>query len=123
MNNHKLYLRTLFIVAIIIGIYIYFTKNFTGLRSSILAFVFLSAPVLLWLSFLDYKFFSVWSKFSLAWLFFSIYIIAITPEYGGNSFFPGPDRSTIGWLMAALFLLVSLVLIARKSWKLKNKVS
>src|SRR3989338_4110123 len=104
MNNHKLYLRTLFIVAIIIGIYIYFTKNFTGLRSSILAFVFLSAPVLLW-------------------LFFSIYIIAITPEYGGTSFFPGPDRSTIGWLMAALFLLVSLVLIARKSWKLKNKVS
>lgn len=54
------------------------------------------------------------------YLFLSVIVIGSVPEYGGGAFFPGPDRSLIGGVMAALFLLISLILIAWKWWKLRR---
>ena len=76
--------------------------------------------------FLREEVFRAWFKFariyiSLALIF--IFFSALSPGGGSWGVSNNFDAEAATWFFSGLFLFISLILIARKSWKLKNKVS
>ena len=68
------------------------------------------------LLFLQEKIFHAWAKFAKWYLPIVAVIIIIFPAQAG---FLSPDRETITWLTAGVFLIASLSIIIYKSWKLR----
>ena len=67
--------------------------------------------------------FRSWLKFARIFLPIAIALIVLTPSGSGgfSAGFGGPDRETVTEELAALFSLISLVLIVYKSIKLRSK--
>lgn len=63
--------------------------------------------------------FRAWIKFARIYLPISILIILWAPSSDG-SLFP-IDKEVMSWLTSVLFLFISLVIIATKSWKLRKE--
>ena len=62
--------------------------------------------------------FRAWKLFSAAYVPVAIVLLAITPAVAPNivSF----DREQASWLLSILYIVLSLILIAYKSWRLKK---
>ena len=69
--------------------------------------------------------FRSWLKFARIFLPIAIALIVLTPSGSGgfSAGFGGPDRETVTEELAALFSLISLVLIVYKSIKLRSRKS
>ncbi len=124
MIDHTFIAKTLVLLLIIQAGLIYYLKFFTGVGGSLFAFSIVSIPILLLLLLSRKEIFSGWWKFALAWVLLSGFVIALTPEYGGEGGF-GLDlsfhRELVGQLTAAGFFIVSLLIIAWKSFQLRGK--
>lgn len=81
------------------------------------ASVFVSSFILL---FLRAEIFKSWLIFSAWFLPLSILFIFLAPEYS-NAFDIVPDKEITTMLMSAIFFLISLIIVAVKSWKLRGK--
>lgn len=85
-------------------------------------FVHLVIPIifsLFILFFLSDNIFMKWFKFSLGWVFLSLFFIFITPEYSGGWVSFTPDREQVSIWMSSLFFIISLVLIT--FWSLRER--
>ncbi len=60
-----------------------------------------------------------WFKFARIWIPLSLVLIFITPEYS-EGLVP-LDRGSVSFFLSVVFLVISLVIIIYKSFKLKNK--
>lgn len=67
--------------------------------------------------------FRAWFNFTKWWVPISIFLILITPDSSGGSFgIPNVfDKGFLAFILAALFFIISLVIIVRKSLKLRGK--
>ncbi|MCK9351564.1 MAG: hypothetical protein WCT49_00620 [Candidatus Paceibacterota bacterium] len=69
--------------------------------------------------------FLVWQKFAIIWIPISILLIARAPAqrdcFFGGPFCSGFDREGMIWFTAGIFFIVSIAIIAVKTWKLKGK--
>lgn len=63
--------------------------------------------------------FRTWWKFAIPYIIFSILLIAISPS--SNAGIYGLDSELIAWFTSGLFLIISLLIIAIKSWKSKSR--
>jgi len=63
--------------------------------------------------------FRTWSKFAIPYLILAIALITISPS--SNPGIYGLDSELIAWFTSGLFLIISLLIIAIKSWKLRGK--
>src|SRR3989338_742972 len=116
---------------LIIGlVFFIFTRNYYEIAEAIilplLFFPLLLAFCSLICIFLREEVFRAWFKFariyiSLALIF--IFFSALSPGGGSWGVSNNFDAEAATWFFSGLFLFISLILIARKSWKLKNKVS
>ena len=71
--------------------------------------------------FLRQEVFKTWSRFALLAIPLGAILITLTPTQGNGSFAtPTIDREIITWFVSILFLLISLLIIAVKSYKLRN---
>lgn len=124
MTNYTFVLKTLVLLLVIQAGLIYYLKFFTGIGGSLFAFSIVAIPILLLLLLSRREIFSGWWKFALAWVLLSGFVIALTPEYGGGGGF-GLDlsfhRELVGQFMAAGFFVISLIIIAWKSFQLRGK--
>ena len=66
-------------------------------------------------------FFKSWLHFAYWWIPLSFLIIFATPTSNHAWALSGPNRETTTWILDGLFLLISLILIAYKSYRLKGK--
>jgi len=83
--------------------------------------VFLSSLILL---FRPEQIFLSWRRFAYWWIPLSVFFIALSPgqeRAGLGSYGMGVNRESISWVFAVLFLLISLILIAVKSFQLRGK--
>lgn len=84
----------------------------------------LFTPPLFLLSLITYKMreevFVAWMKFSQWWLPLSFIAVLITPRSSGG-FIEVALKETLSFICAVAFLLISLILIAYKSYKLRGK--
>ena len=64
-----------------------------------------------------------WKKFGIWYIPLAALLIFITPSSSGGSFgySMGLDREGVTMFFSALFLIISLIIIAIKSWKLRGK--
>ena len=89
-------------------------QRFDTFAEHILIFI----PLFL-LSLITYKMkdiiFQAWFKFARVWVPLSIILIILSPEYG-NSLLP-VEKGSVSFFMSALFLIISLIIIAYKSFK------
>ena len=90
--------------------------------------VFLFSLALLFLSgilvFVRDEVFGSWHKFFIIWVGISLVAFFLAPRYDIGSLSPlhiASDKETVGVWMASLFLILSLILIAWKSWRLRGK--
>ena len=89
-----------------------------GVVLSMIFFPAIIVLVSLILFFLKDEIFNSWLKFTKWYLPIAIILIVIFPSHAG---FLSPDRETITWLSAALFLIISLLIIGWKSWRLRGR--
>ncbi len=124
MINRTLILETLLLLLVIQAGLIYYLKFFTGIGGSLYAFSVASIPILLLLVLSREEIFLGWWKFSVVWVLLSGFVIALTPEYGGGGGF-GLDlsfhRELVGQFMATGYFIISLLIIAWKSFQLRGK--
>ena len=59
--------------------------------------------------------FQTWFKFARIWVPLTILLVILSPEYG-NSLLP-VEKGTVSFFMSALFLIISLIIIAYKSFQ------
>lgn len=83
-------------------------------------FAIRSSIVVPFLFFINDAVFRRWSFFSLVWLWLSFTIIIITPEYLGGWINIGPDRDDMAAFMAWLFVIISLAMMIRDSFRGKK---
>ncbi|MFA5830243.1 MAG: hypothetical protein WC878_00260 [Candidatus Paceibacterota bacterium] len=70
--------------------------------------------------------FQLWQNFAVVWIPLSLLLIAISPAqsdcfFGSGFICNGFDREGMIWFTAGIFFIVSLAIIAVKSWKLRGK--
>jgi len=82
-------------------------------------FSIISIFILLILLFLREQVFHMWSKFAIIFLPIAIIFVAITPEY--RDVFFSFDKEMYTLFFATIFLIVSLLIIAIKSFRLRGK--
>ena len=84
---------------------------------------FLGIPIFL-ISILTYRMreeiFYAWVKFGYVWIPLSLLIIFTTPTVDHSWAIGGLTRDTVTFVMSGLFLIISLILIAYKFFKLKK---
>jgi hypothetical protein len=78
-------------------------------------------PASLALLFVRKETFNSWLRFARWWILLSFVLILITPT-SSNTWMPlySVDKEIITWIMAILFTLISLILIAVKSFSLRK---
>lgn len=80
--------------------------------------IFLISPILV---FTHEEVFHSWKKFALGYLPVAAIILFITAgESGGGIGAARIDGEIISWFLSGLFLFISLIIIAVKSWKLRE---
>lgn len=63
--------------------------------------------------FMSEKVFQIWSRFAIVWIPISMILIGLAPEYGeGLWLFPRIEKGTVALVLSALFVAVSIILIA-----------
>ncbi|HEY4478834.1 MAG TPA: hypothetical protein VI981_00535 [Candidatus Paceibacterota bacterium] len=103
---------------------IYGYLNYESTSVSVLLFSLSILLCSIVLYFLRQGVYRAWTKFMLWWIPFSVILIALTPSYGGSGLdggVPGLDREMIIWLAASAFFIISLAIIAWKSFQLRRK--
>jgi hypothetical protein len=78
--------------------------------------IFFISVVLL---FLREQVFNAWSKFSIIFLPIAIILVAITPKINGTLI--GFDKESASLALATIFLIVSVFILAFKSFQLRGK--
>jgi len=68
--------------------------------------------------FTEAQVFRAWKKFTLITIPIIIVLVTATPEYGGT--FIDLDREIVTWGFGIAFPVVSILVVAYKSWKLKK---
>ena len=61
-----------------------------------------------------------WKRFTLIYLFIYLFIVILTPYYGGDAFF-SVQKSIFALALSALYLFISIILIIYKSLKKSDK--
>lgn len=122
MKANRLSLMIFSLISVSVAYCIYYLHYYTGFTMFFMAFASVFAILFLISFFVNRETFYSWIKFSSIWVIVSLVVVASIPEYGDSAFFPGPGRKFFAWLMAAIFLLISLILIARGWWKTRDKV-
>lgn len=121
-----------FIISLIIwlGCVVIFNDYcYENINDTITGFLMLFAPIVFsssfLLLFLREEIFRSWQKFAIIWVPISILLIARAPAqrdcFFGGPFCYGLDREGMIWFTAGIFFIVSLIIIAVKSWKLRGK--
>jgi len=64
------------------------------------------------------KIFHSWLKFAIPYLVLATILISISPS--SNAGIYGLDSELIAWFTSGLFLIISLLIISIKSWKLRK---
>ncbi|HEY4478786.1 MAG TPA: hypothetical protein VI981_00260 [Candidatus Paceibacterota bacterium] len=103
---------------------IYNYINYEIISVPILLFSLLTLVCSVVLYFMRSGVFYSWVKFTLWWVPLSVILIAITPEYGGSGLdggIPSFGREVVIWFMAGGFFVLSLLIIAWKSFRLRKK--
>ena len=81
-------------------------------------------PLVILLLFLRQEVFKTWSKFAMVAIPLAVIWIALTPVQSGSSAIAGlgiaEDRESVTWIVSILFLVISLIIIAVKSYKLRK---
>lgn len=85
----------------------------------LILFSITSVIILLTLLFLREQIFYAWSKFSIIFLPLAIIFVAVAPEYRDVFFTLDKEAYTLS--LATIFLVVSLLIIAIKSFKLRGE--
>ena len=103
---------------------IYKYADYERLTSPILLFSIATIILISILSFFNEAIFKFWSKFAITWVIVSAYFINKASDYssGWGISFPS-EKELLIVLTPGLFFLISLILIARQSWKLKKSAS
>jgi hypothetical protein len=77
------------------------------------------------LSLITYKMrdevYKTWFKFAQIWIILSVFLIIISPEYGGGLI--PLDKGRVSLALSVIFLVISLILILIKYLSFKNKAS
>jgi len=105
------------------GFAFYFFRGYPLYYITIFTFCSVLSSLLLVFIFIEKTILMTWIKVSFvpAILLVSLSLEA-TYELGG-SFFPPPNPFWVSWFFAGTFLILSLIVIAWKSWKLRKKDS
>ena len=90
------------------------------LGNFLLKFALLSFLISITLHFLRDEVFNFWLKFAYIWIPLSALIIFTTQTSSNAWAIGGPTRETVSWIMGGLFVAISFVLIAYKSFTLKK---
>jgi len=133
--NHKKKVKKIFLISLAILIisliseYIVdYYKLYYKFETDILQALFFFPLFLVILStvlfFTREQVFRSWLRFAKWYLPIAAILILISSDTGGGLFIGfggGYDREGMIWFTAGLFLIISLLLIATKSWKLRGK--
>ena len=130
-----IYSFVIFLLAIALGVIL--TKNYTEIRSigydlthvldsliqtlGLFSLVIFVTSIILF--FLREQIFHSWLRFAKWYLPIATLLILISSDSGGGLFIGfggGYDREGMIWFTSGLFLIISLILIAVKSWKLRK---
>ena len=86
-------------------------------------FFFLAAlvPVFIILIFTKQQVFTTWKKFAIPYLIISAIILLIPSGGMGGFMGGGPDNEFFTIMLSGLFLIISILIIAIKSYKLRKK--
>lgn len=64
--------------------------------------------------------FEKWISFAAIWIPLTLFLIAITPEYRGGWINLDPDREMVSIWMSSLFTIISIIILAYQSYKLRK---
>lgn len=70
-------------------------------------------------SYLNKEAVNSWFKFAIVWVPLSMLAILIAPEYSTDFLFP-VEKSNVAFISSALFLLISVLIIGWKYWRLNK---
>jgi len=73
------------------------------------------------LLFFNNQFFYSWFRFTKYFLPIAIILVVLSPSIDSSIF--GFDKEFMSWFLASIFLLTSLILIARKWWQIRKSDS
>ena len=100
------------------------TYGCTDFLYDIIIILSIFIPILI-LSLITYKMrdevFGLWSKFTYVWLPLTLILVSIAPEYM-NSWLPIYEKGFVSFVMSAIYLLASCVIIVVKYVSLKKRV-
>jgi len=123
--NHRYTTALILALSSFIALYVYYAKGFTDLKVSFFFFILALIPVSLLLLFVKRNVFIAWAKYVAWWFPLSLLLILSTSEYGNGGFFGGlfaiSERRMMGLVLAAVFFVISLLIIAWKSFQLRGK--
>jgi hypothetical protein len=97
--------------------------NFWNIINLLGMFLLLFPPILIFSLItwrFDEKIFDSWIHFSSWWIPLSIFFVLIAPDNQGDWMFPH-DKERISLLMAALFVIISVLVITYQTYKLRAK--
>jgi len=120
--RHKGIFRSLSALLLLVAGVIYYNSYFTDFGTFVFSFSLSISLVILFLSFSGQEIVNTWMKFALVWFSLSIIIFLLAPKYRTGGFLPiGPDKELIAQFMAGVFFVISLFIIAWKSFKSRKK--
>lgn len=81
----------------------------------------ISLPGILLAYFVKPAHYKLWARFSFGWILISLFIILITPVTT-NTWIPlyAPNKEMVTWLMAGLYTLISLIVLAWSRFSKKS---
>lgn len=101
---------------------IYYNTYFTNLGTFLFSFSLSVSLILVLLSFLRQEVTNTCAKFAAIWIPLSFVSFLLAPKYRTGGYLPlGPDKEFVAQLMAAGLLVISLLIIAWKSFQLRDK--
>lgn len=118
--NHKKISAYLTLLFALIFLSVYTTKTFTSLGTATILFSFSLVIIFISLVFVKEQVFRIWLKTAIIFVPIAIFIFLISPVTGGDLFFP-IDKKVVSLFLASVFLVVSLFIIAIKSFKLRQE--
>lgn len=118
--NHKKISVLLFPLFILIALIVYSTKTFTSIGTATFLFSLSFSIIFVMLIFVKQQAFKIWLKFSIIFLPIAVILFMIAPTTGGDFFFP-IDKKIVSLFFAITFLIVSILIIAIKSFQLRGK--
>ncbi|MCR4330413.1 MAG: hypothetical protein NUV49_00825 [Patescibacteria group bacterium] len=107
------------IVLLSIAISYYLGPKYSYVSEPLVIWGVVILPLLLLMLFLPTNIIASLKKFSLIYIPVVIFLLAVAPT--SNTDIYGLDRELIAWFTSTLFLIISLLIIGWKSWKLRGK--